>query len=211
MSGNAAHPQHLDVIDVFADISCPFTHVGLLRLVERRDRISSHAVVHVKAWPLELVNGEPLAGSVVAEEVAALRAQVAPDLFAGFDAGAVPTTTIPALALAAAAYRVDPELGERVSLDLRHALFEEGRDVASEDVLGGIAAAHGVRPESAERADVIAEWHEGQRRGVEGSPYFFAGNRGFFCPSLDIRHEGDHFEISRDEAGLQRFLDAAFS
>ncbi|MGZ4803623.1 MAG: DsbA family oxidoreductase, partial [Acidimicrobiia bacterium] len=89
----------MSMIEVFADISCPFTHVGLRRLIERRDQIGSTAVVHVKAWPLELVNGEPLSGPLVAEKVVALRSQVAPDLFLGFDAERFPSTTLPAMAL----------------------------------------------------------------------------------------------------------------
>ena len=57
-------------------------------------------VVRVKAWPLELVNGEPLAAALVAEEGPTLRAQVAPDLFEGFDRSRFPTTSLPAMALA---------------------------------------------------------------------------------------------------------------
>lgn len=66
------------MIEVFADVVCPFTHVGLRRLVERRHELGSSAVLRVRAWPLELVNGEPLAADVVAEEVRELREQVAP-------------------------------------------------------------------------------------------------------------------------------------
>src|SRR3954464_13451066 len=47
-------------IEVFADVACPFTHVGLCRLVARRRESNSDAVLWVRAWPLELVNGEPL-------------------------------------------------------------------------------------------------------------------------------------------------------
>jgi hypothetical protein len=111
----------MDVIEVFADVSCPFTHVELRRLVARR-AAEGHAtpVLVVRAWPLELVNGQPLDPGFVAEEVGALREQVAPDLFAGFDPAAFPVTSIPALALAHAAYAVDAPTGERCpSLDIR--------------------------------------------------------------------------------------------
>ncbi len=198
------------MIEVFGDISCPFTHVGLLRLVERRDQLGSTESIRVKAWPLELVNGEPLSPSLVAKEVAALRAQVAPDRFAGFDPARLPATTLPALALAAAAFRVDLQAGERISLAVRHALFDEGQDVASRVVLEQIATVHGIDLATADEADVVAEWHEGQRRGVEGSPYFFAKQQGFFCPSLDIEHDSGRLQITRDEAGLERFLSVAF-
>lgn len=59
--------------------------------------------VRVCSWPLELVNGTPLDPGEVAGHVRDLRAQVAPDLFARFDPATLPRTTLPALALAAAA------------------------------------------------------------------------------------------------------------
>ena len=55
------------MIEVFADVVCPFTHVGLRRLVDRRDELGASAVLRVRAWPLELINGEPLAADLVAE------------------------------------------------------------------------------------------------------------------------------------------------
>ena len=57
----------------------------------------STVVLRVRAWPLELVNGEPLAADLVAEEVRELREQVAPDLFAGFDPTRFPATSLPAM------------------------------------------------------------------------------------------------------------------
>lgn len=48
------------VVEVFADITCPFTHVGLRRLVRHRESVGRNDVVlRVRAWPLELVNDEP--------------------------------------------------------------------------------------------------------------------------------------------------------
>ncbi|MFZ4518319.1 MAG: disulfide bond formation protein DsbA, partial [Microthrixaceae bacterium] len=73
----------MPTIEVFADVSCPFAHVGLRRVVQERDRRGrTDVVLRVRAWPLEVVNGEALDGPHVAEKVDALRAQVAPDLFA---------------------------------------------------------------------------------------------------------------------------------
>ena len=49
------------VIEVFADIWCPFAHVGLLAIAEERIRTGRFDVaIRVRAWPLELVNGVPL-------------------------------------------------------------------------------------------------------------------------------------------------------
>jgi predicted DsbA family dithiol-disulfide isomerase len=199
------------VIEVFADVACPFTHMGLRRLVDRRRELASTVVLRVRAWPLELVNGEPLAADLVAEEVRELREQVAPDLFAGFDATRFPATSLPAMDLAAAAYRRSAPLGERVSLALRHALFEEGRDIAATDVLADIAGAHGLGDsDAADRSAVLADWREGQRRGVLGSPHFFVDDESFFCPALEIARVDDRLRITRDTAGFETFLAHAF-
>ncbi|MBX3286415.1 MAG: disulfide bond formation protein DsbA, partial [Actinobacteria bacterium] len=95
------------VVEVFADLGCPFTHVGLRRFVERRaERGRGDVHLLVRSWPLEVVNGTPLDADFIAEEVDDIRAAVAPDLFTGFAATAFPASSIPGLALAAAAYRV---------------------------------------------------------------------------------------------------------
>jgi 2-hydroxychromene-2-carboxylate isomerase len=160
-----------------------------------------------------LVNGEAVSAELVAEEVAELRRQVAPDLFAGFDAAAFPATALPALSLAARAYQVDARTGEEVSLALRAALFEEGRDIADAAVLRDIAGRHEVAAEGGAADDeaVRAEWEEGRRRGVLGSPHFFAGGRDFFCPSLHITRVDGHLRVRFDEQGLRDFLQACFA
>lgn len=213
MGSGARQPASRESVttEVFADVVCPFTHLGLRRLVDRRAQLGLSTIVHVRAWPLELVHGEPLRAELVAEEVRALRDQVAPDLFEGFDPTRFPRRSLPAMAVAAAAHRASAQLGERVSLALRHALFEEGRDVASPDVLADIAAAAGLgRPEAVDEAAVLADWHEGKGRGVLGSPHFFVGAEGFFCPSLEIRRVGDHLQVKSDPAGFEAFLAHAF-
>ena len=84
------------VIEVFADIWCPFAHVGLRRLRTLREHAEMpEFLVHVRAWPLELVNGRPLDPVTTAHHVAELRAQVAPECFAHFDPDRFPTTTLP--------------------------------------------------------------------------------------------------------------------
>lgn len=199
------------MIEVFADIVCPFTHVGLQRLVAHRRAIGANTVIRVRAWPLELVNGKPLAAAFVAEEVAELRAQVAPDLFVGFAETQFPGTSLPALDLVAAAYRRSTPVGEEVSLALRHALFEEGRDISSPVVLADIARSHDLRATGpADREAVLADWEEGRERHVLGSPHFFVDGDDFFCPALEISRVENHLQIRRDDAGFERFLAHAF-
>ena len=201
-------------IEVYADISCPFAHVGLRTLLGRRLELGrTDVAVSVRAWPLELVNGEPMDPAKTTEHVHELRAQVVPDMFGGFDPTHFPKTTLPALALANAAYRMDGRTGEAVSLALRDALFEEGRDISLPDELARIARAHGVGPVGPEDDDgVLADWHGGQARGVRGSPHFFCGPLESFCPSLIIRRdESGSVQLERNTAALDAFLTECLS
>lgn len=199
----------MTVIEVFAELGCPFTHVGLRRLVERRAADGrDDLLLRVRAWPLELVNGAPLDPALIDEEVAELREQVAPDLFAGFDPVRFPATSLPALDLAAAAYGQGVAEGERASLLLRNALFEQARAVDDPAVLDQVAAAVGIPvPGEEARAQVLADWHEGQARGVIGSPHFFVGPDGWFCPSLDITRVDGHLRIRSDPEAFEAFID----
>ena len=118
-------------IEVFADIWCPFAHVGLRAIEEQCVRTGrADVAIWVRGWPLELVNGAPLDPTVTWEHAENLREQVAPKLFRHLDVDRFPSSTLDALALANRAYRTDLQVGERVSFALRDALFEEGRDIS---------------------------------------------------------------------------------
>jgi hypothetical protein len=200
-------------LEVFADVWCPFAHVGLRLARQRRDDLGvTDEPMWVRAWPLELVNGRPQDPSTVAHHVADLRAQIDSGLFSAFDPATFPTSTLPALSLAAQAYREHPSIGEAASFALRDALFEEGRDPSQPDVLTDVADRVGMRnPPSGDDRLVLEEWQEGRRRGVEGSPHFFCGGMDSFCPSLDIaRDEIGHARLRLNRARLDRFLDACF-
>jgi predicted DsbA family dithiol-disulfide isomerase len=201
-------------IEVFADIWCPFAHAGLRAVVAHRDRLGRADVpLVVRAWPLELINGAPQDPEEVTAHVADLQEQVAPDLFVGFDAARLPRTTIPALSLAAAAYRHNAVVGERVSLALRDALWEQGRDVSDPAVLHEVGAAHGVSGWAPEDERSVGEdWALGQAREVQGSPHFFCGDAESFCPSLDIDDLGDgHVRVRHDASALDAFLSSCLT
>ena len=194
----------MPTIEVFADVTCAFTHFGLRHLVEQRASRGLDFRFHVRAWPLEMVNGRPTDPDAVTRQVAALRSAIAPDLFAGFDPSALPETSIRAFGLAAAGYEVDLERGEAVSLALRDELFELGRDVSDQRVIDEVGVRLGVvsPPSDVAEAFVRADWADGQRRAVVGSPHFFTPDgEGFFCPSLEItRGEGGPQIAYRAEA-----------
>lgn len=198
------------IIEVFADIWCPFAHVGLRAIDEQRAQAGRGDVaIWVRAWPLELVNGAPLDPRTTEEHADDLRNQVAPSMFSDFEVGRFPTSTLEALALANRAYRIDLQVGERVSFALRDALFEEGRDISDPVTLERMAHDLGVdMPDDTDRAAVLDDWHEGQRRGVLGSPHFFCGQTDVFCPSLDITKDpAEGLSVARDISGLTAFLD----
>ena len=200
-------------VEVFADMTCPFAHVGLQRFVTRRaERGSAGPVLRVRAWPLELVNGAPLEPGLVAQHVEELRAQIAPDLFRDFDPDVVPTSSMPAFELAAAAYQVGDGRGERVSLAIRHALFEEGLDIAAPDVLDRIAASEAITLHHGDaKRIVLDDYEEGRRRGVRGSPEFYLDGRGWYCPSLRIENIDGALTIEPDTEAVEAFLAACFA
>ena len=198
----------LSSIEVFADIWCPFTHVGLRMIDDFRRASGEHVVIIVKAWPLELVNGSPLDPVKTKANCSALREQVAPSAFSNGDFGKFPKSTMDALTLVAQAYEEDSLLGENASFALRSALFEEGSDINSENVLIEIARRVGCiyRPDPEHRL-VLRDWVEGKARGVQGSPHFFHGDAGVFCPSLQIsRTEDQKLQVHMDASRLEEFL-----
>lgn len=202
----------MTVVEVFADITCPFAHAGLHRWCDARDRSGrSDIALKVRAWPLEIINGQALDGHAVAHKVELL-AEVFPKLFVGFSPDTFPATTLPALALTNAAYRSDTSTGEQVALALRDAVFIEGRDIADAQVLAGIASAHGLGGYGpADEAAVLADLEEGRRRGVVGSPHYFVGAAATFCPGLEIEHRHEDLDIHLAGERFREFLDACFA
>jgi len=197
-------------IEVFADIWCPFAHVGLRAVAAERDRLGRDDVVlWVRAWPLEMVNGAPMDGHHAAERAKALREQVAPDMFRDVAPDNFPSTTLPALAMVARADAVDHRLGERATFLVRDALFEHGQDISDPLVLQQLADELGVGlPADTDHQQVLADYAEGQQRGVKGSPHFFGADGDVFCPSLQIsRDENDQFVIAADRERLTSFVD----
>jgi predicted DsbA family dithiol-disulfide isomerase len=183
--------------------------VGLRRFVDARAARGADVRLRVRAWPLEVVNGVPLDPAFIDEEVEEIRDQVARALFAGFDPARFPASSMPALAVAAAANDAGAEVGERVSLELRDLLFEQGIDIADADTLHGLAAAHGLEVDPTDHRAVLADHAEGVRRGVVGSPHFFAADGSWFCPALEVsRDETGHLRIAADPAAFDRFLAA---
>ena len=206
----------MSTVEVFADVLCPFTHVGLHTLIDRRAGRGLDAPrLRIRAWPLELINGKPLDPDHIAAEIVALRGSVRPDLFSGFSVSAFPQTSMTAFALTAAADRTeDPVLIENVGMALRNSVFEQGLDIGRPEVVSAVADRFGLTPLDADatEAAVRADWDEGKRRGVVGSPHFFTpGGGNWFCPGLAIsRDDAGAFVVAWKE-GSDAFVDSVFS
>ncbi len=195
-------------IEVFADITCPFTHVGLKQVVRHVADMDDPIDIIVRGWPLEWVNGTPLDVDAVMVKAQALDQQLGVHDFSGLRADHWPATTIPALNLAASAYERDAATGLAVSLELRAALFEHGVDIADRDALGLIAAAHDLALPDTEPSDAVQrDYDDGKARSVQGSPHFFVGTDGFFCPALDLGHDSQgHLTARFDSVMLADFF-----
>jgi len=192
-------------MEVFADIWCPFAYVGLMIVRARREERSPDTPIRVRAWPLELVNGQPMDVGKTTKNVRELRRQLGTPLFEGFDGQAFPSTTLPGLAFVAAADRKGR--GEEASFEVRTALWERGLDVGDEAAVAVLADAFGVRITDDDRQAVLDDWHEGQARGVQGSPHFFCGDRDEFCPSLALQRDANgQLHVAPDPHRLEVFL-----
>ena len=86
--------------------------------------------------------------------------------------------------------------------------FEEGRDVSDSQVLASIADDHGLDPPaSTPSAQVTADYEDGQRREVRGSPDFWLDDEEFFCPALTLGHDERGLTASFDAEGFDAFMD----
>ncbi len=198
-------------IEIYADVVCPFTYVGLIRLFQERSALGREDVrFRIRSWPLERVNGEPVAGSFIGHEIDEIAPQIAPDLFTGFRADNFPSTSIPSLALTIAAYSISDEVGEGVAMALRRALFEDGLDIANPRVLQQLAAEFGIT-DLGDPALVESEYQAGKLRGVVGSPHFLIGESSQFCPVLDITKDDDHLRVKIDEPAMNELFKLCFA
>jgi hypothetical protein len=61
-------------------------------------------------------------------------------------------------------------------------------------------------PHPSARRHVLADWAEGRRRGVVGSPHFFVGDDSFFCPTLQIDRRDGRRYIRIDSKRFDEFF-----
>jgi 2-hydroxychromene-2-carboxylate isomerase len=95
---------------------------------------------------------------------------------------------------------------------VRDALFERGQDISDPDVLEHIADSYGLGPVMpSDDAQVDTDWEDGRRRDVVGSPHFFLGDDGVFCPTLDITKVDGRLHIAIDQPAFDAFVEQVFT
>jgi 2-hydroxychromene-2-carboxylate isomerase len=181
------------MLEVYSDLWCPFAYVGLVTALDLLANGDSPPTMTARAWPLEVVNGRGMDAGHAAENAHALRAQVAPHLFAGVDHWTFPSTTLPALSAVACATEHDPSLGMALHMALRRALFEEGFDIGDGAVIATLEHDLGLDAHDPEfgAALVARDYAVGLARGVLGSPHFFCDEVDLFCPTLALSRDAE--------------------
>ena len=111
---------------------------------------------------------------------------------------------------------LDARLGER-SDELTHDRGSRidagrGRREGGDCTADAVAAEHGITAPFDDTSPVIADHAEGVERGVIGSPHFFTGGDGSFCPSLAVSRDAEgalHVEV--DTAAFETFVATCFT
>jgi predicted DsbA family dithiol-disulfide isomerase len=208
------------MLTVFSDLHCPWAYMFSIRLRRARARLGRPVPVQWRAWPLELVNRRGTPWDVVSREITAL-AQHEPDHFATLDRSAWPSTLLPAMEAVKVAGALAGDAGaDRYDEAVRRAFFLERRDVSLRPTLLDLAAETGLDRDrfldafdrGGHRRDVVADWEEGRRRGVQGSPHaFLPDGTGVFNPGIgkvDWAH-GIPVLSQVDEGEIAKLLDRA--
>jgi predicted DsbA family dithiol-disulfide isomerase len=209
------------VLTVFSDLHCPWAYLFSIRLRRARTGVSDPPVAW-RCWPLELVNERGTPWATVSQEIPVLT-QLEPDHFAAPRRETWPSTMLPAMeALKVAGELGGPEAADRFDEAARRAFFLDRRDLSIRPTLADLAAEAGLDRArfldafdgGGHRRSVIADWQEGRRRGVEGSPHvFLADGTGRFNPGIGKLDwvRGIPVPSQVDEGEIAKLVDAASS
>ena len=207
------------MLTVFSDLHCPWAYVFSIRLRRARTAVGEPPVAW-RCWPLELVNDRGTPWETISQEIPVLT-QLEPDHFAPPRRQTWPSTLLPAMeALKVAGELGGPEAADRYDEAARRAFFLDRRDLSIRPTLAEIAAETGLDRArfldafdgGGHRRSVVADWEEGRRRGVEGSPQvFLPDGSGHFNPGIGkidwVR--GIPVPSQVDEVAIAKLLDQA--
>lgn len=208
---------------VFADLGCPWAHVGVHRLWDARRRagLEDRVRFDVRAFPLELVNERPTPFAGLQLEVPPL-SELAPD--AGWELWSAapttwPVTMLPAMEAVEAAKEQGLEASEHLDVELRRAFFGASRCISMRPVILEVATGCGRVD-----ADALAEaLDDGRARrplldgywsaaeAVQGSPHVFAPDgSSSHNPGVEFHWEGERgakrLVVDRDDPSVYHRL-----
>ena len=209
------------MLTVFSDLHCPWAYVFSIRLRRARAGVGQPPVAW-RCWPLELVNERGTPWDSLSQEIPVLT-QLEPDHFAPPRRETWPSTLLPAMeALKVAGELGGPQAADRFDEVARRAFFLDRRDLSIRPTLLDLAAGAGLDREAFQvafdggghRRGVIADWQEGRRRGVEGSPHaFLPDGSAVFNPGIGKIDWFHGIPVPRevDEGAIASLLDRATS
>ena len=167
------------MLTVYSDLNCPWAYLFSIRLRRTLERQARPAQVQWRSWPLELVNERGTPWSIVSSEIPVV-AQLEPAHFSAPDRDSWPSTLLPAMEAVKVADAVGGSAAaDRYDAAARRAFFLDKRDLSLRSTLIELAGETGLDRErfraeldgGGQRRAVIADWHDGRERGVQGSPH----------------------------------------
>jgi predicted DsbA family dithiol-disulfide isomerase len=176
-----------NIIAVWSDLGCPWSHVVVWRLHDARRRLGLETRVHFDhhAFPLELFNNEPTPFRMRTAEWP-VAAQLAPR--AGWAAWSAPeqawpVTMLPPMEAVQAAKLQSLAASEELDRGLRRAFWGESRcismrhvilEVANECESLDVAALAGTLDDGRARRSLLDDWATARGDEVRGSAHLFA-------------------------------------
>ncbi|MBA2697070.1 MAG: DsbA family protein [Actinobacteria bacterium] len=173
-------------VQVWSDIGCPWATAALLRLYAARERLglATEITVDHRAFPLELVNGQPTPRHILDAEIPVV-GRLAPDFGWSVWRGPAehyPVTTLIGLEAVQAAKAQGLHVSEQVDMSLRRALFVDSRCISIRaEVERAVRACPDVHADALladldsgrARADVTEQWRVAESDHIQGSPHLF--------------------------------------
>lgn len=192
-------------IVVFSDTWCAFAHVAVYRLHEARRRLhlEDRIVFDHRAFPMELLNGNPGSRPGSDSEVPSVGSC---EPAAGWQLWQdkdwlYPSSSLPALEAVQAAKTQSPKASEDLDLALRHAFWAESRCITNRAVILDVArATRSVDPAAIEqaleigsaRAAVAEQTRDSASNHVICSPHvFLPDGTDHPNPAMSVAWEGE--------------------
>ena len=195
-------------IAVYSDLICPWAHLAVHRLHERRRALGLEDAVTFdpRAFPLELINEQSTPKKTLDAEIPVVGTL---DPTAGWqiwqrDDAEYPVTSLPALEAVHAAKKQGPTVAEQLDRALRRAFFGSSVSVSMRhEILEVAAGVEGLDVDllgdeldsGAARSALSRDHLAAETDAVQGSPHLFlADGTNAANPGIEMHWEGEHGE-----------------